>query len=171
MVCPVSRDDPTALASTETSTMPSKMKLKAPIKPTRKTHTDEPQPSSSYPAVVGVHNTLLAFAALFLPQSKGHLELAGQFPGAVRFSSTDHPQRSFLVAITTNPTLTLLSLCASAALLQSWWAGWIRGWYAELSLQGTAEEVEMQKVDMRQRKASVCLYYVLAFFSRELLLR
>jgi len=47
--------------------------------------------------------------------------------------------------LTLNPTWTLACICVGASIVQSWWAGKIRHWWLDLSIQGTDEEKRMQK--------------------------
>jgi GPI ethanolamine phosphate transferase 2/3 subunit F len=76
-------------------------------------------PYAKYTSLLGVHNTLLLFATFFLPQSLPRVEQA---------SSRDRPQNPFLDALTSEPAVTVFVISAGAAVLQSWWAGWIRRW-------------------------------------------
>jgi phosphatidylinositol glycan class F len=121
--------------------------------PIQSTPSEPPLSFSSYPSIVGVHASLLAFSALFVPQSKSYLELATQLPGAIEFTSQDHPQHPFLLPITVNPTLTLSTLCASSVLLQSWWAGWLKAWHMNSIMQGNEEDIRLNKAILRKSKA------------------
>ena len=96
-------------------------------------------PINSYIAVVGVHTTLWAFVALYLPRTT-LTEWEEQ-----QLSSRDRPQHPFLVALTQNPTWTLGCICLGAGLVQSWWAGRVKRWSLDLFIRGTEEEKRMQR--------------------------
>ncbi|KAF8211577.1 GPI biosynthesis protein family Pig-F-domain-containing protein [Mycena galopus ATCC 62051] len=110
-------------------------------------------PFAAYTAVVGVHTTLLAFAALFLPRTSFipidflTPHLAPTTP--THLTSLDRPQHPFLNALTLSPASTLAWLCAGALVLQSWWGGWVRGWWIEWALQrqGEAENETERRID------------------------
>lgn len=91
-------------------------------------------PFARYVSVVGVHTSLLAFVALFLPRTSLSLHQNASLP--------------FLEALTRSPVLTLAWLCAGVVPLQGWWAGWLRKWWIEYSIEGTDVE---KKLERKQR--------------------
>ncbi|KAL0945923.1 hypothetical protein HGRIS_012204 [Hohenbuehelia grisea] len=97
-------------------------------------------PFARYTSVVGVHTTLLAFASLFLPRSA----LIRELPAVpTQLTSLDHPQHPFLDALTRNPLVTMLCMCAGTTVLQAWWGGWLRAWWIELvALSGSVEDAD-----------------------------
>ncbi|KAG0699405.1 GPI biosynthesis protein family Pig-F-domain-containing protein [Suillus ampliporus] len=104
--------------------------------------TDQPRaaffPYARYTSVVGVHTSLVAFTALFLPQTS-HL-LWPHEP-----TLTDRPQSQFLDAITDSPVVTLAWIAAGLVVLQVWWAGWIRQWCFEYTSRGTGDELKVDR--------------------------
>jgi phosphatidylinositol glycan class F len=88
-------------------------------------------PFARYISIVGVHTSLLAFTALFLPH-------ASRVPQA----STSAP---FLQGLTSSPAVTLAWICAGAIPLQGWWAGWVRKWSIEFSIEGTDAEKRIER--------------------------
>ncbi|KAG5635370.1 hypothetical protein H0H81_011517 [Sphagnurus paluster] len=143
------------------------------------THTTSESffPFARYTSIVGVHTTLLSFTALFLPRTTLLLDLAPS-PTA---TSLDRPQHPFLEALTARPALTLACLCTGAALLQSWWAGWVRSWGAQYAMRGSDDErrLETAALDGARGKAlrgaalttlvaSVILHAVLVLFGAPL---
>lgn len=113
-------------------------------------------PINGYIAVVGVHTTLWAFTALFLPRTTlmNGLEKT-KWDSSQQLSSRDRPQHPFLVALTLNPTWTLACICIGAGIVQSWWAGQIRRWWLDLSIQGTEEETRIQRAFHDSKKLTV----------------
>ncbi|KAI5895005.1 uncharacterized protein SCHCODRAFT_02686473 [Schizophyllum commune H4-8] len=96
-----------------------------------------------YTAQVGAHTSLLLFAALFLPRIElpEHSQPSGSSPrwGWVETilppppaqTSLDKPTHPFLVPLVVNPTWTLVWMCLGAAVLQLWWAGFMKNWWTE----------------------------------------
>ena len=72
-----------------------------------------------------------------------------------QLSSRDRPQHPFLAPLTLNPTWTLACICVGASIVQSWWAGQIRHWWLDLSIQGTDEEKRMQRAFHDSKKLMV----------------
>lgn len=72
-----------------------------------------------------------------------------------QLSSRDRPQHPFLAPLTLNPTWTLACICVGASIVQSWWAGQIRHWWLDLSIQGTDEEKRMQRAFYDKKKLMV----------------
>ncbi|KAF8153303.1 GPI biosynthesis protein family Pig-F-domain-containing protein [Crassisporium funariophilum] len=95
---------------------------------------------TKYISMVGVHTTLWAFAALYLPRTTFVGELIKAGLDQTQSSSLDRPQHAFLEALTMNPVWTLGCICVGAVVLQSFWAGLMRAWWLELSIRGTGEE-------------------------------
>jgi phosphatidylinositol glycan class F len=113
-------------------------------------------PINSYIAVVGVHTSLWMFTALYLPRTTFTNELKNtEWDSSLQLSSRDRPQHPFLVDLTQNPTWTLACICLGACLVQSWWAGQVRRWCLDLSIQGTQEEKRMQKASHDSKKLTV----------------
>jgi hypothetical protein len=76
-----------------------------------------------YPPLILIHVILLSTALVLLPQTPiPNLPL----PPPVR--GLDKPQHPFLAPITARPVLTLAWACLGAALLIPWWAGSLRRW-------------------------------------------
>lgn len=92
-------------------------------------------PFARYISIVGIHTSLLAFTALFLP----HASRALQAPLA---------SVSFLQGLTNNPALTLAWICGGIIPLQGWWAGWVRKWMVEFS----TEEIYLEKKIKRSER-------------------
>src|ERR1700733_1917618 len=90
-------------------------------------------PFARYVSVVGVHITLLAFVALFLPR----------VPRDPLHSSS--PSTPFLEGLTRDPVLTVMWICAGAIPLQGWWAGWVRKWWIQFSIKGTDAEKRLEE--------------------------
>ncbi|KAJ7764625.1 GPI biosynthesis protein family Pig-F-domain-containing protein [Mycena maculata] len=111
-------------------------------------------PFARYASVVGVHTTLLAFSALFLPRSTEFEALSFLRPvvDSMQLTSRDRPQHPFLDALTGSPVATLAWLCVGAAVLQSWWAGWVRAWAIDFALHGAGIErkLDMARADARK---------------------
>ena len=99
-------------------------------------------PINSYIPVVGVHTTLWAFTALYLPRTT---LIDTEWDSSQQLSSRDRPQHPFLVALTQNPTWTLACICVGAGFVQSWWAGQVRRWWLDLSIQHTEGEKRMPR--------------------------
>ncbi|KAJ7075418.1 GPI biosynthesis protein family Pig-F-domain-containing protein [Mycena belliarum] len=106
-------------------------------------------PFAGYTSVVGVHTTLLAFSALFLPRTTDVFELLAP---EVETTSKDRPQHPFLDTLTRNPAATLVCICAGAVVLQSWWGGWVRGWAIDYVLHGAGLERQLDRARMDERK-------------------
>jgi len=116
-------------------------------------------PGNSYIPVVGVHATLLAFNALFLPRTTFLQELTGISVNPAQLSSLDHPQHPFLEPLTLNPLTTTLYICFGAAILQSWWAGYIREWWSLVLVDRSSNE-QLEKAFANQQKIKVCIYEI-----------
>lgn len=107
---------------------------------------------TTYISVVGVHSTSLAFTALFLPRST----FLQDFPvDPSQLSSKDRPQPEFLDALTRNPIVTLLCLCAGTAVLQGWYAGYIRQWWITAFVTGSDDEVRAKRKTLDDKKLAV----------------
>jgi phosphatidylinositol glycan class F len=116
--------------------------------------TDVPQnaffPFARYTSVVGVHTSLVAFTALFLPQTS-RLFWQPETRG------TNRPQTEFLDVLTDSPAITLAWIIAGLLILQPWWAGWVRQWSFEYTSRGTADQIKVEKQRFQQGRFSVCL--------------
>ncbi|PPQ67836.1 hypothetical protein CVT24_003142 [Panaeolus cyanescens] len=108
----------------------------------------------SYFSVVGVHTTLWAFTALYLPRSTFLTDITTPEWDESQLSSRDRPQHPFLEALTRSPTSTLVCICAGALLLQGWWAGWLRDLWLEMNLRGTEDERRVQRASYRNKKVT-----------------
>lgn len=78
-------------------------------------------PYARYISIVGVHTSLLAFAALFLPRS-AFADFSS--PSAAR----ERGKRDGMDMLTENPLRTIGWMCFGALILQVWWASWVRYW-------------------------------------------
>ncbi|KAF7293048.1 hypothetical protein MIND_01204200 [Mycena indigotica] len=114
-------------------------------------------PFASYTAAVGVHTTLHAFSALFLPRTPGVIELISPELDPNSFTSRDRPQAAFLEVLTRSPPATLACICLGAAVLQSWWGGWLRSWRIESILQGTGAERKVARARIDAKKIAALL--------------
>jgi GPI ethanolamine phosphate transferase 2/3 subunit F len=114
--------------------------------------TDVPQnaffPFARYTSVVGVHTSLVAFTALFLPQTS-RLFWQPETRG------TNRPQTEFLDVLTDSPAITLAWIIAGLLILQPWWAGWVRQWSFEYTSRGTADQIKVEKQRFQQGRFSV----------------
>lgn len=115
-------------------------------------------PFARYISIVGVHTTLLAFTALFLPRTTFLLEATRPSPDEVFITSRDKPQHPFLEALTLSPTSTLLCICAGVFVLQAWWGGWVRNWAIEYTLVGSDDEMRLDKSLLQKQKMVVCTH-------------
>ena len=120
------------------------------------TDSVESIPINSYIAVVGVHTSLWAFTALYLPRTTLINGLKNtEWDSSQQLSSRDRPQHPFLVALTQNPAWTLACICIGAGLVQSWWAGQVKRWWLDLFIQGTQEEKRIQRAFHDRKKLTV----------------
>ncbi|GBE83503.1 hypothetical protein SCP_0505540 [Sparassis crispa] len=96
-------------------------------------------PFASYTSVTGVHTSLLAFTALFLPRTSVSF-LTDLYPWQSKHTpiASDEPHRA-LRLLTENPTRTVAWMCVGAIVVQTWWASWLRGWMIEERTRGMAE--------------------------------
>lgn len=126
---------------------------------------DSNLPMTSYISVVGVHTTLLAFTAVFLPRTT----FLGDLDSPVELTSRDKPQHPFLNALTDNPTSTLACLCIGSMFVQGWWGGWMRHWWVDATTTGTKEERKREKSILESGKLKVmavaCATTIVASFA------
>lgn len=115
-------------------------------------------PFARYTSVVGVHTTLLAFTALFLPRTTLLFQLATYGTDPSQMTSRDRPQHPFMEALTLNPVSTLTCICAGSVVLQAWWGGWLRDWSIEYVLEGSIDEKRTGKALSNQLRTSVCAF-------------
>ncbi|CAL1709744.1 unnamed protein product [Somion occarium] len=80
-------------------------------------------PFARYTSVVGVHTSLIAFTALFLPRTS----LSSLFRSSAANGQLGKPD-DVLLTLTENPLRTLAWICAGSCVLQVWWASWLRNW-------------------------------------------
>ncbi|KAJ6565463.1 GPI biosynthesis protein family Pig-F-domain-containing protein [Mycena vulgaris] len=109
-------------------------------------------PFAGYTSVVGVHTTLLAFSALFLPRTAEVFDFLKPEVDPSRLTSKDRPQHPFLDALTTSPVVTLACICAGAVVLQGWWGGWVRAWWIDFALEGSGLERRVDRARVDERK-------------------
>ncbi|KAJ7130358.1 GPI biosynthesis protein family Pig-F-domain-containing protein [Mycena epipterygia] len=109
-------------------------------------------PFAGYTSVVGVHTTLLAFSTLFLPRTPEVFDFLKPELAPSQRTSRDRPQHPFLDALTLSPVSTLACICVGAAVLQSWWGGWVRAWWIDFALQGAGLERRMDRMRVDARK-------------------
>ncbi|OCH90481.1 hypothetical protein OBBRIDRAFT_776854 [Obba rivulosa] len=115
-------------------------------------------PVAAYTSVTGVHTTLLAFTALFLPRTPVSF-LTDAFPAARRAAenASGTPRPSALHLLTSRPVRTLAWICAGTFIVQLWWAGWVRNWSLELrrmaQSQGDAAQQAQDKLSRSQEKS------------------
>jgi phosphatidylinositol glycan class F len=121
-------------------------------------------PFASYTSVVGVHTTLLAFATLFLPRTAELFDFLKPEVDLSRLTSRDRPQHPFLDALTASPVSTLACICVGAAVLQSWWGGWVRAWCIEFSLTGEGLDRQLARTRADARKFTVCALSLFAAY-------
>jgi len=109
-------------------------------------------PFARYTSIVGVHTTLLAFTALFLPRTTFLFEFTTPSIDETLVTSRDKPQHPFLVPLTTSPTSTLLCICSGVVVLQAWWGGWIRDWAIDYALVGSHDEMRLDKLLVQKQR-------------------
>ncbi|KAF7329665.1 hypothetical protein MKEN_00229600 [Mycena kentingensis (nom. inval.)] len=109
-------------------------------------------PFAAYASAVGVHTSLHAFSALFVPQTPGIVEFISPGLDPSLVSSKDRPQAEFLDALTRSPVATLVCICCGAVVLQSWWGGWIRAWRIDSLLQGSGDEKKVARARVNARR-------------------
>ena len=120
-------------------------------------------PYARYTSLVGVHTSLLAFTAIFLPMSA-----FADFSTPAQHKS--RPKRPPIVVLTESPWRTVAWMCLGCLVLQWWWAGWVREWKLEASVhmevhgQEQPAETEEEKAEriLRRKewdsqKPQVCL--------------
>lgn len=112
-------------------------------------------PFARYTSVVGVHTTLLAFTALFLPRTTFLFELTKPSPDSAFITSRDKPQHPFLEALTLSPASTLASICLGVVMLQGWWGGWVRNWWVDYALRGTHDEKKLDRLLVERQRGRV----------------
>jgi len=109
-------------------------------------------PFARYTSVVGVHTTLLAFTALFLPRTALLFESTRPSSDSAFITSRDRPQHPFLEALTLSPSSTLGCICLGVFILQGWWGGWVRNWFVDYSLRGTHDEKKLDRVVIEKQR-------------------
>ena len=104
-------------------------------------------PFARYVSIVGVHTSLLAVVALFMPR----------VPTSVINSVSASP-RGFMDPLTDDPKLTLTWILVGLVALQGWWAGWVRQWSNEYSINGTDTEKMLERNEQDKGKFTVRPY-------------
>lgn len=117
--------------------------------------TAQSLPGNSYIPTVGVHTTLLIFNGLFLPRTTFLQDVTGVKVDPAQLSSLDRPQHSFLEPLTLNPSATIVYICIGAAVLQSWWAGYIRDWWSLIQIEGSENEKRIEQAIAKRQKVKV----------------
>jgi phosphatidylinositol glycan class F len=112
-------------------------------------------PAISYIPTVGVHTTLLVFNALFLPRTTFLQDITRIEIDPAQLSSLDHPQHPFLDPLTKSPLSTLVYICFGTAVLQSWWAGYVRNWWARTVVYGSDSQRRLDKAMIGRQKVKV----------------
>ncbi|EIW79785.1 hypothetical protein CONPUDRAFT_144940 [Coniophora puteana RWD-64-598 SS2] len=126
------------------STIPG-VYTKADVDPSEREYAPEPFPFARYTSLVGVHTSLLAFSALFLPQTTSFFI---DIPARV----TDRPAHPLVETLAYSPVLSLVWIAGGVFVLQSWWAGWIRMWYFEQASRGTYAEKKIEQSEISKAK-------------------
>jgi len=90
---------------------------------------------ANYVSFVGIHMTLLVSATLFLPR----------LSQTVLWASS--PPSPFLQGLSSDPVSTLTWLCVGTAVLQTWWAEWMRRWWIESLVVGTEKRRQRKRTD------------------------
>ncbi|KAJ6625089.1 GPI biosynthesis protein family Pig-F-domain-containing protein [Mycena sp. CBHHK59/15] len=98
-------------------------------------------PFAGYTSAVGVHTSLLAFSALFLPRTTEIIEFLKPAIDPSQLTSRDRPQHPFLDALTMSPVSTLACICVGAAI-----------WWIDFALEGSSIEKRIDKALIDQRK-------------------
>ena len=101
-------------------------------------------PFARYTGIVGVHTSLLTFAALFLPSTSLYSIISPWTP------TPEGEKRNPMRALTENPLQTVAWICAGALLLQGWWASWVRAWYVDARERKKDSTEELQHRLQRQ---------------------
>ncbi|KAJ7291448.1 GPI biosynthesis protein family Pig-F-domain-containing protein [Mycena rebaudengoi] len=109
-------------------------------------------PFLRYTSAVGVHTSLLAFSALFLPRTTEVFEFLKPDIDPSQFTSKDRPQHPFLDALTLSPVSTVACICIGASVLQSWWGGWMRSWWIDFALDGSNLENRMDRAALEKHR-------------------
>ncbi|KXN83813.1 Phosphatidylinositol-glycan biosynthesis class F protein [Leucoagaricus sp. SymC.cos] len=109
-------------------------------------------PGNWYIPVVGVHTTLLLFSGLFLPRTTFLQDVTGVRVDPAQLSSLDRPQHPFLEPLTLNPLTTIIYICSGAAVLQTWWAGYIRNWWSHNNIDDSENEQRLEKTLVDRHK-------------------
>lgn len=114
-------------------------------------------PFARYTSIVGVHTSLLAFTALFLPRTTLSMLWEPSTVSADITSDTIATKLSRLPSLTENPLRTAAWLCAGTFILQLWWASWIRGWSLEtreLSRGGKVHDLSSDRTEQKLQRQS-----------------
>lgn len=122
-------------------------------------------PFARYTSIVGVHTSLLAFTALFLPRTS--LTLLQEYSPFTRTSSFSSSTTSAvrLPTLSENPLRTTVWLCVGTLILQIWWASYIRSWSLDtrdlnekvhdLAAERTEQKLQRQTWNNRRRAVRI----------------
>lgn len=111
-------------------------------------------PFARYTSIVGVHTSLLAFVALFLPRTP--LSSIGRVPSFTSAGDATANQlpRDGLQILTGNPVQTVIWICLGSLILQGWWANWLRTWSLESRVfrKGEIDTGEQTQHKLREKE-------------------
>lgn len=108
-------------------------------------------PFAPYVSATGVHASLLAFVALYLPRATpSFLTSLNPFQNSNAAATGSRVvSASALYWLTSNPLRTVLWMCSGTLVLQAWWAGWLRTWTAVVRGRSAGEK---DTAEMTQEK-------------------
>jgi len=119
-------------------------------------------PFAPYTGLVGIHTSLLAFTALYLPRSSLYIPTAlysayFQVPDDSTVLSqpqSDISGTSVITSLTASPVQTLAWTVGGVALLQTWWGGWVRQWALRAREEGSEGERKAQRQELEKDKVA-----------------
>ena len=100
-------------------------------------------PYARYISIVGVHCSLLAFVALFLPRA-AFADFASPAVARAR------PKRDGMVMLTETPLRTVGWMVFGALILQAWWGSWMRHWALD-----AIHSLEMREKDEKEKGLTI----------------
>ncbi|TFK52846.1 PIG-F-domain-containing protein [Heliocybe sulcata] len=119
-------------------------------------------PYAPYTGLVGIHTSLLAFTALYLPRSSLHIPTAlynAYYQISDPYDSTvlsqpksDISGTSIIASLTTSPVQTLAWTVVGVAVLQAWWGGWVKQWALRAREDGSEGERKAQRRELEKDK-------------------
>ncbi|EPQ50773.1 hypothetical protein GLOTRDRAFT_81862 [Gloeophyllum trabeum ATCC 11539] len=117
-------------------------------------------PFAAYTGLVGIHTSLLAFTALYLPRSSLYFPQSlynayYQVPDYVLgLPKSDVAGTSVLAVLTASPVQTLAWTLGGVALLQAWWGGYVRQWALRSREEGSQGERKAQRQELEKDKVA-----------------